>query len=113
MTPSFKHFILAGLILANVSLLAQPATIPDPPPQLEKVADGVIFPFSGAYLKLEVWADNVIRVVSAKDRAFIAHRSPATEVRQKVKTNWKLSTDLSSTHSWSSPPFTSAGRGRS
>jgi alpha-D-xyloside xylohydrolase len=93
MKPLFKYFILAGLIVATVSLPAQPAGQPNPSPKPEKVADGVIFQFDGTYLKLEVWADNIIRVVSAKDRAFFAHSSPATEVRQKVKTGWKLATD--------------------
>ena len=93
MKPFIKHFILAGLIVANVSLSAQPVSRPNPLPKPEKVADGVIFQFDGTYLKLEVWADNVVRVVSAKDPAFFAHSSPATEVRQKVKTSWKLATD--------------------
>jgi alpha-D-xyloside xylohydrolase len=93
MKPFIKHFILAGLIAATVSLPAQPVSQSNPLPKPEKVADGVIFQFDGTYLKLEIWADNVVRVVSAKDRAFFAHSSPATEVRQKVKTNWKLATD--------------------
>jgi alpha-D-xyloside xylohydrolase len=93
MKPFIKHFILAGLIVANVSLSAQPVSRSNPSAKPEKVSDGVIFQFDGTYLKLEIWADNVVRVVSAKDPAFFAHSSPATEVRQKVKTNWKLATD--------------------
>ena len=83
MSPLFGHFIFAGLIVATVSSSAQPVGRPDPSPKPEKVADGVIFQFDGTYLKLEVWADNVVRVVSAKDPAFFAHSSPATEVRQR------------------------------
>jgi alpha-D-xyloside xylohydrolase len=61
-------------------------------PKLEKVADGVIVPFDGTCLKLEVWADNVIRVTSAGDRKVFARSTPATQVRRKQKASWKLAT---------------------
>ncbi len=93
MKPSIKYLILSGFIIAICSSVAQPDGSTNPLPRPEKVADGVVFQFDDTYLKLEVWADNVIRVVSAKDPAFFAHSSPATEVRQKVKTSWKLATD--------------------
>ena len=93
MKQFIKSFILAGFISAHFALFAQTADSPDPATQPEKVADGVVFQFGDTTLKLEVWGDNVVRVVSAKDRAFFAHSSPATEVRQKLKAIWKLATD--------------------
>lgn len=57
----------------------------------ETVPDGVIFRDGDAFLKLEVWSDNIVRVVCAKDRAFFNHSTPATEVRVREKTRWKLS----------------------
>ncbi len=88
-----KHIILAGLIVANGSLSAQPASQAPSPARLEKTADGIVIPWDDTYLKVEVWADNVVRVVTAKDRAGFAHSSPATAVRQKEKTDWKLATE--------------------
>jgi len=93
MKPFKTLFILASLIVTFVSLSAQPVAQPAPFVKPEKVADGVVFQIDGNYLKLEVWADNIIRVVSAKDRAFFAHSSPATAVRKKTKASWKLATD--------------------
>ena len=93
MKPLLKHFILAGLIVANGSLSAQPASQVQPPARLEKTADGIVIPLDDTCLKVEVWADNVVRVVTAKDRADFAHSSPATAVRQQEKTRWKLATE--------------------
>ena len=93
MKPFIKSFVLAGFISAHCSLFAQPLSGSNPATQPEKVADGVIFRFGDTTLKLEVWGDNVVRIVSARDRSFFAHSSPATEVRQKLKAGWKLATD--------------------
>jgi alpha-D-xyloside xylohydrolase len=87
MKTFLKCFILAALFLAN-SPLPAPAANQSP----EKLSDGIIVPLNGSFLKLEVFADNVIRVASAKDRAFFARSTPATEVRRKEKTRWKLDT---------------------
>ena len=87
MKTFLKCFILAALMVAN-SPLPAPAANRSP----EKLSDGIIVPLNGSFLKLEVFADNVIRVASAKDRAFFARSTPATEVRRKEKTRWKLDT---------------------
>jgi alpha-D-xyloside xylohydrolase len=83
----FKCLALTALFLAN-SPLPAPAANRSP----EKLADGIIVPLNGSFLKIEVFADNVVRVASAKDRAFFARSTPATEVRRKEKTRWKLDT---------------------
>ena len=83
----FKPSILAALFFAAGYLPAQtnqPA---------EKVADGIIVPVGDHFLKVEFWSDTIVRVVSGKDRAFFAHSTPATQVRQKEKASWKLVTE--------------------
>lgn len=92
MSTFFRRLVISCQMLASVSLAAQPAASPGPSPAPQKVADGVIFQFSGIYLKLEVWGDNVIRVVSAKKPAFFNRSTPATEVRQREKASWTFAT---------------------
>ena len=87
MKTLFKCLALAALFLANSPLPALAATTSP-----EKLADGIIVPLNGSFLKLEVFADNVIRVASAKDRAFFARSTPVTEVRHQEKARWKLDT---------------------
>src|SRR5438067_8760349 len=62
-------------------------------PAVEKVADGVLIRIGDSLLKVEVCADNVIRVAFAKDRAFFARKSLAAEPKRIVKTDWKLTTE--------------------
>ena len=97
MSTFFRHLIITGQLFAGISMSAQPAADSNSLPTPQKVGDGVIFPFDRSYLKLEVWGDNIIRVVSAKNPAFFAHNTPATEVRHQIKTNWKLTTDKTTT----------------
>ncbi len=85
MKSSFKHVLLAGLLFAGINSFAQPA-------KPEKVADGVIVPVGDTFLKAEVWGDNIIRIVCAKDRAFFSRSTPATQVRQKQESKWDLAT---------------------
>ncbi len=80
-----KHLLFAGLFLVAGQSFAQPA-------KPEKVADGVIVPVGDTFLKAEVWGDNIIRIVCAKDRAFFSRSTPATQVRQKQNANWELAT---------------------
>ncbi|HVU35279.1 MAG TPA: TIM-barrel domain-containing protein [Opitutaceae bacterium] len=42
---------------------------------VEKTADGIVLPVDHGWLKLQVRADNAIRVEFAKDRGFFAHKS--------------------------------------
>ena len=85
MKLSFKHVLLAGFLFAGINSFAQPA-------KPEKVADGVIVRVGDTFLKAEVWGDNIIRIVCAKDRAFFSRSTPATQVRQKEKSKWDLAT---------------------
>ncbi|MGO9477744.1 MAG: TIM-barrel domain-containing protein [Limisphaerales bacterium] len=78
---------MAALFLAG-SQLSAPAANPAP----EKLSDGFVVPFNGTFLRIQVFADNVVRVAAAKDRAFFARSTPATEVRHQEKTSWKLDT---------------------
>ena len=59
----------------------------------EKVADGIVVPLPGAFLKVEVYADNVVRIACAKDRAFFKRQSVVTEPKRAVKTDWSLKTE--------------------
>jgi alpha-D-xyloside xylohydrolase len=93
---------LAALFLAGSPLSAPAANavpakpngvlspVPLPP---EKLSDGIIVSLlDGTFLRIQVFADNVVRVAAAKDRAFFARSTPATEVRRQEKTRWKLDT---------------------
>ena len=82
----FKYSMLAVVVFAAGYLPAQTIQAAKP----EKVADGVVIPVGDAFLKLEIWGDNIVRVVTAKDRVFFAHSTPATMVRQKAKAKWKF-----------------------
>ena len=94
--------LLAALFLAGNPLSAPVANTapahpngilsPAPLPP-EKLSDGFIVPLNdGTVLRIQVFADNVIRVAAAKDRAFFARSTSATEVRRQQKTHWKFDT---------------------
>ena len=87
MKTLFKCLALVSLILAG-----NPWPVRASNPAPEKLSDGVIIPINDTFLKVEVFADNVVRVASARDRAFFARSTPVTEVRRKEKTRWKLDT---------------------
>ncbi len=94
MRPLFKSFTLAALLVA-IQLPAQTNRNPVEParsPKPEQVADGMIVPLGDTFLKVEVWADNVIRVACAKDRNFFVRSTPATEVRRKERASLKFAT---------------------
>ncbi len=77
---------LAALFLAG-SLSSAPAANPAP----EKLSDGIVVTLpDGTFLRLQVFADNIVRIAAATDRAFFARSTPATEVRHPEKTRWKL-----------------------
>ncbi|MFZ0826156.1 MAG: TIM-barrel domain-containing protein [Verrucomicrobiia bacterium] len=87
MKTFLQHLVLFVLIAAGSQLTAAAAA-----PSPEKLADGILVPINDGFLQVEVFADNVIRISSARNRAFFARRTPATEVRHQEKTRWKLDT---------------------
>ncbi|HXC35522.1 MAG TPA: TIM-barrel domain-containing protein [Candidatus Acidoferrales bacterium] len=59
----------------------------------QKLKDGVLIPIGAEYLKLEVCADNVIRVAASPDRSFFARKSLAAGGRHDEKTKWSLKSE--------------------
>ena len=60
------------------------------PKPFDKSADGIIVPVNGAFLKVQVYADNVVRIACAKDRAFFDRKSVVTEPKRVVKSDWSV-----------------------
>jgi alpha-D-xyloside xylohydrolase len=87
-TQFLAPITLIALIFAAGPLPAQTT----PPAQVEKVADGIIVPIGGNVLKLEVWSDSLIRVVSGKDRSYFRHLTSATMVRHQKTDPWQVTT---------------------
>src|SRR5579862_1108257 len=63
---------------------------PNPP---EKTTDGMIVQLPGTFLKVEIDADNMVRIACAPDRAFFDRQSVVTEPKRIVKTKWSLNTE--------------------
>jgi alpha-D-xyloside xylohydrolase len=78
--------LILGIIVAG-SFTADAASN-----QPQKVKDGVIIPIGNYYLKLEVCADDVIRVARAPDPSFFSRNSLAAGVRYDAKTAWAFNT---------------------
>src|SRR5215210_3297005 len=70
-----KLAIAAIVLLLILSPLAPVRAAGPADDAVEKVADGVIVRTSGGLLKLQVCADDVVRVAFAKDRAFFDRKS--------------------------------------
>jgi alpha-D-xyloside xylohydrolase len=85
----YRKLLFLSVTIAVVSQLSTQA-LPNPP---EKLADGIIVPLNGTFLKVEVYADNVVRIACAKDRAFFVRKSVMTEPKRAVKTDWSLKTE--------------------
>ena len=100
MKPLLRRLSLIALIVAHGQIFAKTVnesprnqaklTRPAAP---EKLADGIVVPVNYTFLKVEVYADNVVRIACAKDRAFFARKSVVTEPKRAVKTNWSLKTE--------------------
>jgi alpha-D-xyloside xylohydrolase len=73
---------LSAFLLGTALLKAGPA--------LEKQADGIVLALDGAFLKIEVRADNVVRVAYAKDQAFFARPSLVVQPRSGPIVPWEL-----------------------
>ena len=61
-------------------------------PELEKQADGIVVPIGDTFLKVEIRADNIIRVAAAKYRPFFAHPSLAVLPVGGPAPRWELTT---------------------
>ena len=104
MKTLLKYLLLAALMTANVQLFAQAADpaardalAPSQPPKVEKVADGVIVPLQGAFLKVEFCAPDIVRVVCAPNRAFFDHKSVTLGPEPAAKTSFSVKTQNSET----------------
>ena len=84
--PRFRVLIAIFLSLTLLSTLRTSAeTIGEP----VRVPDGVIIPLGSNLLKLQVCADDIIRVACASNRAFFDRQSLAIPENHSSK-NWKL-----------------------
>lgn len=93
-----------GVVIANIELLSQ-TTVSGSERQgeqqsgitsaarLEKTKDGIITPFGDHFLKVQVCADNVIRVAFGKDRKFFSRSSLAVEYKRPTEVAWTLKKD--------------------
>jgi alpha-D-xyloside xylohydrolase len=75
---------LPAFLLGAALLKAEPA--------MEKQADGVVFPLNDAFLKIEVRADNVVRVAYARDQAFFARPSLVVQPKSGLVVPWEMKT---------------------
>jgi alpha-D-xyloside xylohydrolase len=83
-----KRFILPAVFFAHTQIFAQAAGGP-----LEKLADGIVVPVNGTFLKVQIYSADVVRIACAKDRAFFDRKSVATEPKIILKTKWSLKTE--------------------
>jgi hypothetical protein len=75
-----------------IAFLAAAATLTAAAAAPEKIADGIIVPVGDQLLKVEVCADDIIRVATGRDRAFFARRSLAMEAKRRSRVKWRLET---------------------
>jgi alpha-D-xyloside xylohydrolase len=61
-------------------------------PEFEKLPDGIIVPVSDTFLKVELRADNIVRVACANDRRFFDHASLAMIPASGPAPRWELAT---------------------
>ena len=78
-------FVTLFPLLATLAC-ANPATV-------EKLTDGILITHDGSLIKIEVRADDTIRVASAHDRTFFSHASLMTVPRAGAAPTWTLATD--------------------
>jgi alpha-D-xyloside xylohydrolase len=87
-----KRFIFLTAIIIAGQLAAQ-SNAGTSPNVLQKLNDGIVVSVGGNFLKLEICADDVIRVAYAKDRAFFARKSLMAGLRKDAKIKWSLKTE--------------------
>jgi alpha-D-xyloside xylohydrolase len=86
----FSTFLTAITIASQLAAQSDTGTSPNVP---QKLKDGIVVCVGDNFLKLEVCADDVIRVAYAKDRAFFARKSLMAGIRKDAKTKWSLKTE--------------------
>jgi alpha-D-xyloside xylohydrolase len=87
MKKFLKRFLQIALIAVHGQIFAQIAGSP------EKLADGIVVPLNGNFLKVQFYSADVVRVACAKDRAFFNSESVVTEPKKTIKTDWSLKTE--------------------
>ena len=80
------------LLIAALTI-AGPCSTQAAPEPLEKSADGVIVPVNGTFLKVQVYADNIVRIACSKDRSFFDRKSVVTQPKRAVKTRWSVKSE--------------------
>jgi alpha-D-xyloside xylohydrolase len=83
-------FLTTITIAGQLAAQSNNETSPNVP---QKLNNGIVVSVGDNSLKLEVCADDVIRVAYAKDRAFFARKSPIAGSRKDAKTKWSLKTE--------------------
>ncbi len=73
--------LVAGAGCSGVRGSGQSASLPAPV-SLQRVPEGLVVRVGDGFLKLDVCADDVVRVAYAKDQAFFARRSLATQPKR-------------------------------
>src|SRR5262245_62009904 len=81
---------LASFGRACTLLLAVPGAASASAATLERGPDGIVVPVAGGVLKIEVCADDIVRVAHATDRAFFTRPSLATAPKRCAPAPWKL-----------------------
>jgi alpha-D-xyloside xylohydrolase len=79
-----KHLCICFLLAACALPARASAAAP------ETVADGIIVAHNGGFLKVQVCADDIIRVAEAKDRSFFSRESLSVLSERKARAEWKL-----------------------
>ena len=64
---------------------------------VEMLPDGIVLPIAGNFLKLEVRADNIIRVAYAKDRAFFTRTGIAVLPPKSAPVGWTVASAAGTT----------------
>ena len=92
--PNMHAFAIRPFIIAATAVLALFLAAPlKAAPELEKLADGIVVPVGTAFLKVEIRADNIVRVAYAKDRALFERPSLVVQPRRDLPPAWKLMTE--------------------
>ncbi|HKV39269.1 MAG TPA: TIM-barrel domain-containing protein [Blastocatellia bacterium] len=81
----YQRYLRSGvfvlLALTAFASLAIEGAASSGSPLVEKSKDGITVAVGGSFLRIEIVADNVVRVAYAKDKAFFDHQSLAIEPR--------------------------------